>query len=683
MRTKTMIAVTLLLVLTTAAAGLAQETIPTFEQLLAHRVALKPELVGVHPRVFVTKAGLDTLRERARTTHRAEWAKVLANMAAMKGAPPPVPGPQERRSQNNVAFAIAEVALAYAVEKRPEFLPAAKVWTLAAIDYEPWGYTYNKPNIDLAAGHLLYAIGWAYDLLYDDFTISERARIRRSLERHANLVYDEFASKPGRKHAFTQNHDFIPTAGLAITALALMGESKDAERWAVLARAHHHRAGQLLSPDGYYYEGFEYWIFSTPWLVHFLDAWEHATGESLWERDVFRHWTTYLAHTLLPDGQNVFDFGDIWEGALTRAKGGAEYARVYPGGTLQSNFNVMYRVAARLRDPEAQAVAERYASFGHTNLEEYWTLLWRDPALRAAPIGALRLAHHFQDSGVVFMRTSWDSNATAIAFKAGPPEGHRVAALLPRVPEWRLDSGHAHPDAGSFIVWAHGRYLTGDTGYAGLPSARNHNTLTFGGKGQGIETQHDVWRQMAYSVLNDIRIREADLGGGRMRIVADLAAAYPTAAGVKTFTRTFAWDGRALVSVVDDVTLAKPATAEWHLQSDTPFTGRGHRFTNGTPGEPALIVSIVSPHDVAVTTNPGTVKAPGPPGSIETGSEEERGHLLRATAPSAVSVRFEVTLKIQGTPRQLRNSGTHRADHPLLSVLATPFDWRPQMFPTQ
>jgi hypothetical protein len=40
-------------------------------------------------------------------------------------------------------------------------------------------------------------------------------------------------------------------------------------------------------------------------------------GEDLWNRDVFRNWKTYLAHALLPDGQNVFDFGDIWEGALT------------------------------------------------------------------------------------------------------------------------------------------------------------------------------------------------------------------------------------------------------------------------------------------------------------------------------------------------------------------------------
>jgi hypothetical protein len=381
--------------------------------------------------------------------------------------------------------------------------------------------------------------------------------------------------------------------------------------------------------------------------VHFLDAWEHATGESLWDRDVFRNWKSYLAHALLPDGQSVFDFGDIWEGALTRAKTGAEYDRVFPGGTLQSNFNVMYRVAARLTDPEAQAVAERYASFGHTNLEEFWTLLWRDPSIVAAPIDALPLSHHFKDSGVVYIRSSWAKDATAIAFKAGPPEGHRVAALLPRIPEWRLDSGHAHPDAGSFIVWSRGRYLTGDTGYAGLPSARNHNTLTFDATGQGVETQHDVWRSMDYRGLDGIRIREAEIGGGRARIVADLAAAYPKAAGVTTFTRTFTWDGGLTITVADVVTLETPTTAQWHLQSDTPFEGGGNQFHTGRAGEPALRVSFAPSNHVAVTTGAATLKTPGAPGSIEKGAEEQRGYVLHATAPAAATVRFDVTLEVR------------------------------------
>ena len=214
--------------------------------------------------------------------------------------------------------------------------------------------------------------------------------------------------------------------------------------------------------------------------------------------------------SLLPDGQNVFDFGDIWEGPLTRARGGAEYDRVYPGGTLQSNFNALYRVAARLQDREAQAVAARYASFKHSNLEEYMTLLWRDPQLEAAPMTSIPLVRHFEDSGVVFARTSWESDATAFAFKAGPPEGHRVAQLLPQIPEWKLSSGHAHPDANSFIIWARGRYLTGDTGYSGLVSSRQHNTVTVGGLGQGVETEHDVWKGIPYATLANTRIVSVD-----------------------------------------------------------------------------------------------------------------------------------------------------------------------------
>ena len=153
-------------VLTASAAS--PEAVPAFADLLAHPVRLRPELVGVHPRVFVTAAELEALRTRAQTTHREDWLKVIASLPALKGDPPPPPGPQERRSQNNVAHAIAGVSLGWAVERKPEMLAAAKKWTLAAAAYEPWGYTYNKPNTDLAAGHLLYAIGWAYDLLYHD-----------------------------------------------------------------------------------------------------------------------------------------------------------------------------------------------------------------------------------------------------------------------------------------------------------------------------------------------------------------------------------------------------------------------------------------------------------------------------------------------------------------------------------
>lgn len=629
-------------------AARAADEVPTFASLVGAKVALRPELVGVHPRVFVTSEELTALRERARTTHRDHWQRVLADLPAMKGAPPPPPGPQARRSQNNVAYAIAGVSLAWAVEQKPEYLAAAKAWLLAAIDHEPWGYTYNKPNVDLAAGHLLYAIGWAYDLLYHALTPAERDRIRASLERHAGLVHDYFAPGGRKRFNFTQNHNFIPTAGLAVTALALMGESADAPKWAALARAHHHRANQLLSPDGYYYEGMEYWIFSIPWLVHFSDAWEHSTGESLWEMGPARGWKHYLAHSLLPDGQNVFDFGDIWEGPLTRAGKGEEYARVFPGGRLQSNFNVMYRVAAKFGDAEAQAVAERYASFGHSNLEEYWTLLWRDPTLTAAPMEQLPLHKWFVNQGVVYGRTSWGPEATAFAVKSGPPEGHHATALLKAVPEWRMSSGHAHPDNGSFIVWAKGRYLTGDTGYAGLPHARHHNTITVGELGQGKDGDHDVWRDMDYAQLDKARILEADVTPGRARIVLEAAGAYDPAAGLTRFTRTFTFAAPGTFTVRDDIATAKPQAIQFHVQSDTPLVRDGTAWIlgRGAAGGPGLRVVVDEPASANVTTAPTSLMAPGRPGSITSGKVDERGYHLKVETAPATAVKFGVTMTV-------------------------------------
>ena len=626
--------------------GQISEPIPTFADLVAHPVALRPELVGIHPRVFVSADGLVQLRQRARSTHAREWQRVLKTLPAMAGDPPPVPGPQERRSQNNVAFAIAGVSLAYAVEQRPEYLTAAKKWLLAAIDYEPWGYTYNKPNVDLAAGHLLYAIGWAYDLLYHDLTATERGRVRESLERHARLVYDYFSPSGRKRFQFTQNHNFIPTSGLAVAALALMGESADAPKWAALARAHHHRAGQLLSPDGYYYEGVEYWIFSAPWLVHFLNAWEHATGENLWDRALYKNWKYYLAHSLLPDGQNVFDFGDIWEGPLTRAKGRAEYGRVYPGGTLQSNYNVLYRVAARLRDPEAQAVAERYAKFGHSNLEEYMTLLWRDASLPAAAISELPLTWHFKDSGVVFGRTAWDASATAYAFKAGPPEGHQVAELMTRIPEWSLSSGHAHPDANSFIIWAAGRYLTGDTGYSGLISASHHNTITVNGIGQGIEGQHDVFAKMPYARLAQTRILSADISARGARIVGEASSSYPDTTGLQKFTRVFSFAAPDRFTVEDTIETATPQSIEWYLHADHQPRGGPHTWQIG-PTDVWLETELTAPAGSRQEAGPTYLVTPGKPGAIEKGAREQRGYELNVVTEPATTVTIKAQMRVR------------------------------------
>src|SRR6267142_6704537 len=57
---------------------------PLIELMRSRKSALRPELVGVHPRVYVTDKELAELRERSRSSHRDLWQKALLNVRALK-----------------------------------------------------------------------------------------------------------------------------------------------------------------------------------------------------------------------------------------------------------------------------------------------------------------------------------------------------------------------------------------------------------------------------------------------------------------------------------------------------------------------------------------------------------------------------------------------------------------------
>lgn len=227
----------------------------------------------------------------------------------------------------------------------------------------------------------------------------------------------------------------------------------------------------------------------------------------------------------------------------------------------------------------------------------------------------------------MFFRTSWQKDALAFAFKAGPPEGHRAARLLAEVPEWRQSTGHAHPDAGSFIVWSGGTLLLGDTGYAGRPQARHHNTAVVGGFGQGLENEHDTWQGMDRAALGRVRIESAALTRSSARIVAEIAAAYPPAAGLSTFRREFSFEAPGRFRVRDRIGTNEPQTLQWFLHADRAFAVDGAAFRIDA-GRVALHGSVDLPRGARLRTGPTMLTAPGQPGSIEQGREDQRGFEL-------------------------------------------------------
>ncbi len=162
---------------------------------------MKKELEGVHPRVFLTQAEIDALKEKAKTD-KDLWQNVIANVRALN-VEPPAPPAEERRAQNEVAIGIAEAAFVYKITGDKKYLDAAKKYMDAATSYKVWGYSYNKPDVDLAAGHLLYGMGWGYDLLYNDLTSAERDKYKAKLVRQAKLMYDFFKPKSGKAYAYS------------------------------------------------------------------------------------------------------------------------------------------------------------------------------------------------------------------------------------------------------------------------------------------------------------------------------------------------------------------------------------------------------------------------------------------------------------------------------------------------
>lgn len=201
---------------TTRASGPSDNAIVPFEELLKRPVKLRPVLSGQHPRVFFTEESLKLLRIRAQTSDRELWQSVLKDVRALKISPPPPGAPMLNRSgveqiegdfsQYDVAYILAEVTHAYAIEQDPRFLEAARHWLLAIIKYDPWGYTFRTPNVDLPPAHLLYAVAFAYDTLYNQLTVAERDAVRAKLARQARLMYQFFQYKTRKKYSYSQPH---------------------------------------------------------------------------------------------------------------------------------------------------------------------------------------------------------------------------------------------------------------------------------------------------------------------------------------------------------------------------------------------------------------------------------------------------------------------------------------------
>ena len=298
--------------------------------------------------------------------------------------------------------------------------------------------------------------------------------------------------------------------------------------------------------------------------------------------------------------------------------------------------------AARYNDSEIQGVGDWMKSLGHTGQEEWWTLAWRNPKLQATPIEQIQPWHHFTDHDVVFWRSGWDAQATAIAFKCGPPEGHSATELIAKIPDWHTEQGHVHPDVNSFILWAHGQYLTGDSGYAGVPRTIEHNTLLVDGRGQGNEGKgHDAWAGFPYDEMNKARITRAERTSHGFELEGEGAGVYDSSLKLTRYLRRLTMKADGKLEVNDVVESTIPHTFTEVLHSDTKVEPIAEQRYETKINGAALHIQLPSPQHAITKVEPNVVMGPGKPGSVDKGTLEPRGErLVVSTNEKGTSTQF-------------------------------------------
>jgi len=466
------------------------------------------------------------------------------------------------------------MAFLHRVTGEPKYMEAARRYLplIAAAEKTPLRPAIDATSSDLMQGHWFLAVTLIYDFLRDTLAEADVLTLRSALCVQARSAYRYFLELEDWR--YEQNHTYIPMAGLGLAGLVLLGEEPEAEAWAGLARESMRRTGNVLCPDGYYYEGISYYAYAYHWNVIFAGALLRVTGENWFSRPPFQNVETFVLHHLLPGGDRVFDWGD-W-GPRQGQQGYEAQWHTHP--SYLNVWSLLGLRAFRGTSPALEA-ALRWTQTGPEQMLDLplFSMLWENgfPVEKPTPPTdgdeALPTHHYFPDHDAVFWRTSWsDPDATALMVKCGPPEGHAATEHLRQLPEWVMNSGHTHPDAGQFLLWSRGVWLAGDTGYTCTKWTRDHNSILIDGQGQFRDGRYHAYDGVDYRQLDKIRMEDVRLSDREVELTCVLEAAYDTALWVQRLRRHVRFVESRYLVIQDEATGRDPHAFHflWHADHE-------------------------------------------------------------------------------------------------------------------
>jgi hypothetical protein len=568
---------------------------------------LKPELVGQHPRILFTQEEADAHAILAEKYMPGEW-QLFVDDCLGHGYPTnyAIHGQQQW-------WYFSRLAIGIGMTRDQRLIDKGNVWLATAYE-EDWAFDDGK-TVGLDVSHKLAGFALLYDCLYNYLAQGERDDYEELLEEglikfrtHGYDIGDYWTND------YQNNHmHFRATASLYCAAILydkFPGLQPEFDNVITVWR----RIGYMSPHDGSNHEGLNYSNYGGQMLYPGIYGLKHCTGMDLTAGEHYHNVGYYYIHHLVPGMVSGFGFGDAGNSAAS------------------SGPNYLFQIAKSTRDPYIQYTAEKLRQkYANSFFLRQWFILFNDPLLEKRELTDLPLYRYFDDIGIVVSRSDWGTDATAVAFKCGPLGGKLINETRGTEYSWFTDYvnvAHDDPDAGTFLLFSKGAFLTTGDGYEKEDKVTTqHSTFIvddrtqYGGGGAWCQPEEDQGRyawQKDFFAVDD-----------RVVFSGDMKGVYPN---MSKLDRTFVSHRANYIIIYDDaVSSTAGRTFEWRLQTEGTLLSAGEKTYRISHGNGSALVRILSPAAADWSTTTST-------------SENINGRILRARLTGQQSNQYLVLL---------------------------------------